>query len=134
MALYENSVRLKGFLGKDAQTKASARGKNFTVLSLATKTSYKDKNTDEWVSHTEWHRIVCFNKPAEFARDLCKGDYVEVEGDLRSSEFDGAVGEGQKKTTVKRRSWEIRASVVRKLARPTQQESDTENFTEDDAA
>lgn len=137
MALYENSISLKGFLGKDAQTKTTARGKSFTVLSLATKTSYKDKNTDGWVSRTEWHRVICFNKPADFAKDLRKGDYVEVEGDLRSSEFESAVGEGKKKTTVKRRSWEICASVVRKLARPAQGESEdtgAETFTEDDAA
>jgi len=92
----------------------------------------------EWVSRTEWHRIVCFNKPAEYVKDFLKGDYVEVEGELRSSEFDSAVGEGKKKATVKRRSWEIRASIIRKLTRPARQEpengSETETFTEDDAA
>jgi len=88
MALYENTIRLKGFLGKDAKTQTSRSGNTFAVLSLATKSSYKDKQTDEWVSRTEWHRIVCFNKTAEYAKGLRKGDYVEVKGELRSSEFE----------------------------------------------
>lgn len=116
MALYENKVNLKGYVGKDAQSFAPKQQNTFVVLSLATKSGYKDKQTDEWVNRTEWHRVVAFGKPADYAKKLQKGDYVEVEGELRSSEFDSEVGEGNKKTTVKRRSWEIRASIVKKLA------------------
>jgi single-strand DNA-binding protein len=43
---------------------------------------------------------------------------VEVEGELRSSEFEVEAGEGRKKVTVKRRGWEVRASIVRKLTPP----------------
>jgi single-strand DNA-binding protein len=116
MALYENKVTLKGYVGKDAQSFATKQQNTFVVLSLATKSGYKDKQTDQWVNRTEWHRIVAFGKPADYAKKLQKGDYVEVEGELRSTEFDSEVGEG--KTTVKRRSWEIRASIVKKLQPP----------------
>jgi single-strand DNA-binding protein len=118
MALYENKVNLKGYVGKDAQSFATKQQNTFVVLSLATKSGYKDKQTDEWVNRTEWHRVVAFGKPADYAKKLRKGDYVEVEGELRSTEFDAEVGEGKKTTTVKRRSWEIRASIVKKLAPP----------------
>ena len=137
MALYENNVKLKGYIGKDAESFAPKQQKTFTVLSLATKSGYKDKQKDEWVNHTEWHRIVAFGKPAEYAKNLKKGDYVEIEGELRSSEFDAEVGEGKKKTTVKRRGWEIRASIVKKLAQPASQGTenpDADPITEDDAA
>jgi single-strand DNA-binding protein len=135
MALYENKVTLKGFIGKDAESFATKQQNTFTVLSLATKSGYKDKQTKQWVNHTEWHRIVAFGKPAEFAKNLKKGDCVEIEGELRSTAFDTEVGEGKKKTTVKRRGWEIRASIVRKLAQPVSGEnSDAEPITEDDAA
>jgi single-strand DNA-binding protein len=135
MALYENNVKLKGFIGKDAQSFATRQQNTFVVLSVATKSGYKDKQKNEWVNHTEWHRIVAFGKPADYAKSLKKGDYVEVEGELRSSEFDVEVGEGKKKTTVKRRGWEIRASIVRKLAPPASGENlDAEPITEDDAA
>ena len=134
MALYENKVTLKGYIGKDAENFATKQQNTFTVLSLATKSGYKDKQTKQWVNHTEWHRIVAFGKPADYAKNLRKGDYVEIEGELRSSEFDTEVGDG-KKATVKRRGWEIRASIVRKLAPPVSGENpDAESITEDDAA
>ena len=120
MALYENNVSLKGYIGKDAESFATKQQRTFVVLSLATKSGYKDKQTDEWVNHTEWHRVVAFGKIADAAKTLKKGDYVEVEGELRSSEFEVEAGEGRKKVTVKRRGWEVRASVVRKLTPPAQ--------------
>jgi single-strand DNA-binding protein len=137
MALYENKVTLKGFIGKDAENFATKQQRIFTVLSLATKSGYKDKQKGEWVNHTEWHRIVAFGKPADYAKNFRKGDYVEIEGELRSTEFEAEVGEGKKKTTVKRRGWEIRASIVRKLAEPENsrhENLDAESITEDDAA
>ncbi|MGC2402984.1 MAG: single-stranded DNA-binding protein [Acidobacteriaceae bacterium] len=118
MAFYENKITLKGFLGKDAENFATKQGRTFTVLSLATKSSYKDKKTNDWVNHTEWHRIIAFGKPADHAKHLKKGDYLEVEGELRSTELNVEVGEGKMKTSVKQRSWEIRASIVKKLPRP----------------
>jgi single-strand DNA-binding protein len=137
MALYENKVILKGYIGKDAESFATKQQNTFVVLSLATKSGYKDKQAEQWVNHTEWHRIVSFGKPADYAKNLKKGDYVEIEGELRSTEFDAAVGEGKKKTTVKRRSWEIRASLVKQLVQPASQGTenpDADPITEDDAA
>jgi len=134
MSLYTNEIKLKGYLGKDAENVATKQQRTFTVLSLATKSGYKDKRTNEWVNRTEWHRIVAFGTPAEYAKDLKKGDYVEVVGELRSTEYDAEVGEGKKKTTVKRRGWEVRASAVKKLAAPAKENPDAEPITEEDAA
>jgi single-strand DNA-binding protein len=135
MALYENNVTLKGYVGKDAQSFATRQQNTFVVQSLATKSGYKDKQTKQWVNHTEWHRIVAFGKPADYAKTLKKGDYVQVEGELRSTEFDVEVGDGKKKATVKRRGWEIRASIVKKLTPPPAGESpDADPITEEDAA
>jgi len=137
MALYTNTVTLKGYLGKNTENIATKQQRTFTVLSLATKSGYKDKQTGQWVNHTEWHRIVAFGKPADYAKSLKKGDYVEIEGELRSTEYDAQVGDGKKKTTVKRRGWEVRASIVRKLAQPEssrEEDLDAEPITEDDAA
>ena len=134
MALYENNIKLKGYLGKDAEN-LTVRQHTLTVLSLATKSGYKDKRTNQWINRTEWHRIVAFGKPAEYSKELKKGDYVEVEGELRSTEYDTETGEGKKKTTVKRRGWEIRASIVRKPAAPAKDSNpDSEPVTEEDAA
>ncbi len=130
MALYGTNIQLKGYVGKNAETKSSANGNPFTIFSLATKSSYKDKQSGDWVSHTKWHRIVCFGKQADFAKLLKKGDYAEVEGELRSSEYEAEAATGSKST--KRRSWEIRASQVHKLERPAN--ATTEPAPEGDAA
>lgn len=122
MALYENTVNLKGFLGKDAKTETTRNDSAFTVLSLATKSSYKDKQSGEWISRTEWHRVICFGNIADGARTLKKGDYVEVQGELRSSDYETPFGDGQ--PAVKRRSWDVRASVVCKLARTEKHDAD----------
>jgi len=136
MALYENEITLKGFLGKDAENIATKQQKTFTVLSLATKSGYKDKQ-GKWVNHTEWHRIVAFGQPAEYARNLKKGDYVEVKGELRTTEYEKEVGDSKKKVKVTFRDKEVRASIVKELEQPKSsggQNPDAEPITEDDAA
>ena len=105
MALYENKITLKGYVGKDAENFATKQQKTFTVLSLATKSGYKDKQKDEWVNHTEWHRIVAFGKPADYAKDLKKGDYVEIVGELHSTEREVEILKDKKNTKIKIRDW-----------------------------
>ena len=135
MALYTNNVTLKGFLGKDAETIATKQGRSLTVLSLATKSGYKDKQKNEWVNHTEWHRIVAFGTPADYAKNLKKGEYVEVEGELRSTEREVEIVKDKKKTKTTTRNWEVRASKVTKLAPPkTGENQDAEPITAEDAA
>jgi single-strand DNA-binding protein len=115
MPIYENNIRLKGYTGKSAQTltKAGSTGNAIVVFSLATRSRVRDRATGEWSSRTEWHRIVCFGDAATAARGLERGDYVEVEGTLRSSEYDARDG-----SSSPRRTWEIRAARVQKLERP----------------
>jgi single-strand DNA-binding protein len=105
-------------------------------LSLATKSGYKDKRTQEWVNSTEWHKIVAYSTPAEYAKDLKKGDYVEIEGELHSQPRDLEVVKDKKKGKVQIRNWEVRAKTVKKLAPPSRREEnlDAEPITEDDAA
>ena len=49
-----NRLTLIGFLGQDAEKRFTTSGTPYTVLSLATKTSWKDHNGD-WQNRTEWH-------------------------------------------------------------------------------
>jgi single-strand DNA-binding protein len=83
--------------------------RSLTTLSLATKSSYKKDG--KYISHTEWHRCVVFGKLAEFAKTLTKGAHIQVEGELRSREYDS------KKTDAKARVWEIRVASILKLDR-----------------
>ncbi len=106
--MYKNSVNLIGFLGNDA-TIHTGNNRSFTTLSLATKSSYKDKKSGEYVSHTEWHNCVVFGKLATFAGSLKKGAHVEIDGELRSREYTS------KKTNATTRVWEIKVKSILKL-------------------
>ena len=108
--MYQNKVNLIGFLGSDAEVR-TANNRSFTTLSLAPKSSYKDKKSGQYVSHTEWHRCIVFGKLSEFAGTLKKGAHVQVEGELRSREY------ASKKTDSKQRIWEVRVDSILKLDR-----------------
>jgi single-strand DNA-binding protein len=106
--MYQNKVTLIGFLGGDAEVRASDT-RSFATLSLATKSSYR--KDDKYVTHTEWHRCVVFGKLSEFASTLKKGAHVQLEGELRSREY------VSKKTESPHRIWEIRVASILKLDR-----------------
>jgi single-strand DNA-binding protein len=108
--MYANHVSLIGFLGQNAST-YTANNSSFTVLSLATKSSYKDKTTGEYKGHTEWHRCIVWGKLAEYAKTLTKGAHLAIDGELRSRE------RVDKKTNSKSRVWEVRVASILKLDR-----------------
>lgn len=129
--MYSNTVTLIGFLGGDPDRRETKNNNAFTVLSLATKTSWKNKQSGEWESRTEWHRAIAYGKLAEFAATLKKGAHVQIQGELRSREYEKAL-EGKKKATVKQRIWEIQVSSLLKLDRA--QRSDEPGVTAAPAA
>jgi single-strand DNA-binding protein len=125
--MYQNKVNLIGFLGGDAEVR-NANNRSFTTLSLATKSSYKDKKSGQYVTQTEWHRCVVFGKLAEFAGTLTKGAHVQIEGELRSREY------ASKKTDSKQRIWEIRVNSILKLDRAEKAGLDDQDSGEEPAA
>jgi len=85
--MYQNKATLMGFLGNDAEVRTGKNNQKFTTFSVATKTSYKDKESGEYVSQTEWHRCIVFGKFGDFAATLKKGAHVQVEGEIRHTEY-----------------------------------------------
>ncbi len=63
----KNRITLIGFLGKDAETRFTPNGTAHTRFSLATSVSWKDKDSGEYKTRTEWHRIVVWGKFGEWA-------------------------------------------------------------------
>jgi len=112
-----NSVTIIGFVGADPEQRQARRsGAKFTVLSVATRRSWKNAQ-DEWSSKTEWHRISIFRpRLAEYVlQSVEKGSDVLIEGSLVSSTFERGSGKGKKAQAEKITSWFIRADVARKL-------------------
>ena len=85
--MYLNRATLIGYLGSNAEVRTGRNDQKFTTFSIATKTSYKDKESGEYISHTEWHRCIVFGKFGEFAATLTKGAHVQVEGEIRHTEY-----------------------------------------------
>jgi single-strand DNA-binding protein len=111
--MYRNKVELIGFTGKDAEARTTSnKQKPYTVLSVATQTSYKDKQSGEYIPRTEWHRVIVWGKLGEFAKKIRKGAHLAVEGELQSREFTD-----KKHKDVKHRIWEVRATSILKLDR-----------------
>jgi single-strand DNA-binding protein len=112
--MYLNRLSIMGFLGADGEKKSTASGQTYTILSIATKTSWTD-NQGDWQSHTEWHRVIVWGAGfAEYAAGLKKGAHVLVEGSLRSREYE--------KDGVKHRMYECKADSILKLDRAERSE------------
>jgi single-strand DNA-binding protein len=93
-----NKVILVGNLGRDPETRYTGAGQAVCNFTLATNETYKDRN-GERQKRTEWHKIVAWQKKAEFAQQyLKKGSLIYLEGSIRSREWTDK--EGQKRTTV----------------------------------
>lgn len=108
MSSYSKTI-LIGNLGADPESKYLPSGGAVTNIRVATTETWKDKQSGELQERTEWHRVVLFNRPAEFARDyLRKGSQVFVEGQNRTRKWQG--NDGQDRYTT-----EIHASKIESL-------------------
>ena len=121
--MYLNRVTLIGFVGSDPDIRETKNGTSVVNFSLATKTSWKSENGD-YNSRTEWHRVVCFAKRAEWAASrIERGMHLLVEGELRSHEYADSVEVAVDKNMtsqapITRRGWQIYANSIQKLDRP----------------
>ena len=93
-----NKTTLIGHLGADPELK-DANGKNVVNVNLATTESYM--KGDEKVQHTEWHRLVIWDKLAEITNKyLKKGSHVYVEGKLRTRSWEDQDGKKMYTTEI----------------------------------
>ncbi len=84
-----NKVFLTGNLGADAELRTFDNGGSVLNFSLATTESWKNKETGEKESRTEWHRCKLFGKRAEsLAGHLLKGTKLAVEGSINYGSYE----------------------------------------------
>ncbi len=95
-----NKVILVGNLGRDPETRYMPDGGAITNISIATTSTWKDKNGEKQ-EQTEWHRVAFFGKLAEIAGEyLKKGSQVYVEGKLRTRKWQDKDGADKYTTEV----------------------------------
>lgn len=82
-----------GRVGKDPEFRVTAGGTPMAKFTLAT--SEKRKNAQgELVEQTEWHRLTCWARQAEIARDyLTKGQLLYVEGRIHYDQYENKDGQ-----------------------------------------
>ena len=114
--MYQNRATLIGFLGKDAEVKSTKNENSFTVLSLATKRSWKDRETGDRQNQTTWHRCIVWGKLGDFAATLTKGAHVQIEGEIHSREYTQKAS-GKKAAEVTKSITEVRVKSIVKLDR-----------------
>jgi len=96
-----NKVMLLGNLGRDPEVRTFPNGDSVCNFSIATSTSWKDKNSGEKKEKTEWHNIVMYRKLAEIAGEyLKKGSSVFVEGSLQTRKWQTKEGQDRYTTEV----------------------------------
>ena len=93
MAGSVNKVILIGNLGKDPEVRHLENGAVVANFPIATSETYKDRNSGEKKTQTDWHNIVMWRGLAEIAEKyLKKGSSVYVEGKLRTRSWEDKEG------------------------------------------
>jgi single-strand DNA-binding protein len=82
-----NKVTLIGNLGADPEIKYLQSGMAVANLRLATSYKRKNQQTGNLEEFTEWHRLVCYDKTAEFCQYLSKGYKIYILGRLQSRKY-----------------------------------------------
>ena len=115
--MYLNHVMLIGNLGGDAEKITLNHSKVKVNLQLATQRSWKNKESGEYESRAEWHRVVVWGGLTKFAETLKKGERILVVGELRTREYEKGVGTGESKQDIPIKVTEVYASQLRRMER-----------------
>lgn len=103
-----NQTILVGYLGNDPDSRFATDGRAVVSLSLATSENWTDKQSGEKHTHTEWHRVVCFNRLAEIAKEyLKKGALIYVEGKLQTRKWKDRDGVDRHTTQISAKRLEM---------------------------
>ena len=107
-----NKVILLGNLGADPEIRYTAGGDAVATISVATSSSWNDKQSGEKREKTEWLRVVFFRRLAEVVGEyLKKGSSIYVEGQLQTNSYeDKNTGEKKFSTQIVAREMQMLGS------------------------
>lgn len=97
-----NKVILVGNVGRDPEIRTTQNGKEIALFSVATSKNWKDSNTGENTSRTEWHRIVVFSEPLiNLTKNyINRGSKLYIEGELQTRKWTDANGQERYSTEI----------------------------------
>ncbi len=101
-----NTVRLRGRLGRDPEFRTLANGGDVMSLRVATSEKWTDKKSGEKRERTEWHSISSFaEQHINAARQMKKGDRIELIGALQTREWTAPDGNKRYATEIVLGRW-----------------------------
>ena len=102
MAYSINKVILVGNVGNDPEVKTFQSGDKVINFSIATSESWKDKESGEQKSITEWHKVAIFNNALVEIADkfVKKGMKIYIEGQLQTRKWQDSSGNDRYSTEV----------------------------------
>lgn len=96
-----NKATIVGNLGNEPDLRILPNGQACCTISVATSEVWKEKDTGEIKTDTEWHRVVIWGKLAEIAGKYAhKGTKVYVEGKLKTRKWQDQNGVDRYTTEV----------------------------------
>lgn len=109
-----NKVMLVGRLGADPEIRRTQSGKPIANLRLATEKSWKNKDSGEKVTKTEWHKVVILAEGlAKIAEQYFKkGDLISVFGSLQTRKWQHQDGSDRYSTEVVLQPYEGEATIL----------------------
>jgi len=136
--MFLNERQILGFVGKTCEVAYLKNGPAVTKFSVATKVSWKDKESDEWNEKTQWHNVVGYGPTfAKLADRLVKGAYVLVQGEHLTRHYDKTIQVPNGKKTIehviKATAVELKADVIKILDRAPREEDIATDELRDDA-
>lgn len=141
MAGSVNKVILVGNLGADPEIRTTQDGRKIANFSLATSESWKDKNTGERKSKSEWHRVSVFSEGLVKIVEnyVKKGSKIYVEGKLQTRKWTDNNGVEKYSTEVVLQGFNATITLLDGKDKSPAQNNDTEskdyqndNFNADD--
>ena len=102
MAYSINKVTLVGNIGNEPEVKTFQNGNKVVNLSLATSERWKDKESGEMKTNTEWHKVVIFNPVLVDVAEkyVKKGSKIYLEGQLQTRKWQDSSGADKYTTEV----------------------------------
>ena len=93
-----SKVQIIGNIGRDPEMRYTPSGAPVTDFSVAVNRRRRGQDTQQ-VEETDWYRVVCWSRLAEFADQYLKrGMRVYVDGRLQIRRYTG--NDGQERTSV----------------------------------
>ena len=98
----KNRATLIGFVGASPEFRMTKDNREIASFRMATSEQWKDKDTGERRERTEWHRVAVFNQGLVkvIKNYVRKGSKIEVEGTIRTSEYEDRDGNKRYSTEI----------------------------------